>query len=226
MQEHVPEQDKSRAVAVPVPDLEGNLLDQMLAVSTALTLRQQAPDGFGFRQRYVVNGAGMVLFTDQKGLFVNDILPGPWRSGELRVLDGQGSVWLYVRKQPSLLASRATVLDHNSLGMAALVRESSWPARNYGVYSAGGARVGGLNATGRFPMRFGLSYDGEAVGELERRWGDFGEGRLLLRQFALNWKGDLPLDARKAFLAGALLMIWYYAPAPRRRRGPAWRVTD
>lgn len=225
MQDHVPEQDKTRTVAVPVPDLEGNLLDQALAASTALTLRQQAPDGFEFRQRYVVSGAGMVLFTEQKGLFLNDILPGPWRGGELRVLDGQGSVWLYIRKQPALLASRAAVLDHNSLGMAAVVRESSWPGRNYGVYSAGGARVGGLIATGRFPMRFGLFYDGEAVGELERCWGDFGQGKLSLRQFALNWKGDLPLDARKAFLAGALLMIWYYAPAPRRRRGPAWHVT-
>ncbi|MBP7867747.1 MAG: hypothetical protein KA419_17595 [Acidobacteria bacterium] len=226
MQEQVPGQDAKRAVVVPVPDLEGNLLDQLLAASTALTLKQQAPDGFEFRQRYVVSGANMVLFTEQKGLFVNDILPGPWRRGELRVLDGQGSVWLYVRKQPALLASRAVVLDHHSLAMAAVVRESSWPGRDYGLYSAGGDRVGGLSATGRLPMKFRLCYDGEPVGDLERRWGDIGEGNLALRQFTLNWKGDLPLDARKAFLAGALLMIWYYAPAPRRRRGPAWRVAD
>ena len=193
------------------------LLDEFLLENKVLRIKQRLEraeilTGFETRNHYTIHGFGRVLFAQEESPTAGLILLQSARPLTLKVMDGEGNVWLYLKKPFCFLLTRAEVSDHYSQPLGTIRQRWSILSRRLSILAPGGTAVGEITAAWLHPWTFHCSYLGQPAGQVVKQWS--GLGRELYTdadRFELSYPDSLPLEARKILLAASLLidLTWF-----------------
>jgi len=198
------------------------VLDDFLMESSTLLIKQQLErlevlTGFETRNRYTIHGRGRVLFAAEESSTAGLLFLRSARPLTLRVMDGEGNVWLYLTKPFCFWLNRAVVADHYSQPLAALRQHFVLLHRRFSVLTPAGTAVGGFRAEWRHPWTFDFSYLGQPAGRAVKKWSGLGrEAFTDADRFELSYPDSLPLEARKLLLAAGLFIDLTYFEAGQK----------
>lgn len=168
--------------------------------------------GFETRNRFSIIGNNFVLFGREDSPVISRMFVPNWRAFTFNISDGEGSVWLSLRKPFDILFAKVVVSDRYGQPIGLVRTRLSIIAKRLDILDENLTVCATLRSTALHPWTFNIQVNGSPAGVLTRRWGGLARETFTdANNFTLELYPSLSMTMRKLLLAAAFLIDfnWY-----------------